>query len=149
MTPEQKRAMDKGNQVRFERVAMRQRLHTGELHIVDVLQDPPWYVGNIRVFDLLERAPAPTTWGRKNIAMTHSRGTRQWTRRLNLRAALANVNLFSEVDDLCPRARAWLVAELRRLYGLEMTADDHSVLQDRPFARWERAPASDWPGCVD
>jgi hypothetical protein len=139
MTPEQKRAMDKGNQVRLDRVKLRHRLHSGEDHIVDVILNPPWYVGNMRLFDLLERSPSPTTWGRTNIALRHRRETRAWIRRLNLRAALANVNLFTEVDDLCPRARAWLVAELRRLYGLDMTMEDYGALERRPFPADRRA----------
>lgn len=125
-------ALNRASEVKEERVKLRRRLHDREVHIVDILAEPPWYVGNLRLFDLLERGPSPKCRTGTTRLQKH-RQVRPWIRALNMRAALANVNLFCEVDDLTPRARAWLVAELRRLYGLQMTGEDWQTLERQVF----------------
>lgn len=132
MTPRQ--ALLLGNAVRQQRKELRRQLQRRDIHVCDVLANPPACAGNMRLFDLLDRAPSPNSYRRDgSLATYHTRQTKVWIRHLNMRAALANVNLFSEIDDLTPRARAWLVAELRRLYRLPMTAEDYALLERRPF----------------
>src|SRR5687768_8081800 len=94
------RARAYANEVRIARADLRRRLYAGELHVVDVIIAPPEHCGGMRLFELLDRAPSPHITGRPvSLSPGKHRRAKRWLRPLNLRAALANVNLFSEIDD--------------------------------------------------
>lgn len=138
LTIQREQARLLANQVRTQRTALRCRLNTRSVHITSLIADPPSYVTGMRVVDLLDLSPSPG--GRVSVTpRKRSRHHRLWLPPLNLRAARANVNLLGEVGALTPRQRSWLVAELRRLYGIPLSASDYDVLERDVFPGAEAA----------
>jgi hypothetical protein len=50
-------ALNRANGIRSERARLKERLKQGDMHICDVLCDPPEYVHTAKVFDLIMAVP--------------------------------------------------------------------------------------------
>jgi len=50
-------ALERANGIRSERARLKQQLKVGDVHITDVLSDPPEYVHTAKVFDLIMAVP--------------------------------------------------------------------------------------------
>ena len=85
------------NSVRTERARLKQQLRDGELTVEALIMDPPWFLIELRTFELLEAAPKI---GQKKL------------RKLNMAAAAAGVNLFRPLGMQSERSRVWLAERL-------------------------------------
>lgn len=96
------RALDAGNVVRLQRVALRHDLKVGKITPAAVLCDPPWFAQDMRLLEFLEACPGV---GPEKIRRVNLRGAQAWP----------PVNLLSSIGELGPNQREWLIEQLPTL----------------------------------
>lgn len=101
MTTLEKRlvSLDMANHNRIAKARLRARLGAGEISFADVLRDPPHYMQNELLYELLLWTP----WvGRGRV------------RRFNMRAAhqARPVNLLAPIGELSEAQREWVIEQL-------------------------------------
>lgn len=84
--------------LRAQRAQLRRQLRSGELRLVNVLNDPPAFAEDQLLYELLLQQGH---FGPEKL------------RRLNLRAIGAGVNLAQPLGHASKRTREWLARELR------------------------------------
>lgn len=88
-------ALTRANGIRSERARLKERLKSGEVHICDILGDPPEYLHTAKVFDLILAVPK---FGRVKTGKVLER---------------CRVSPSKTVIGLTPRQRRELVEHLR------------------------------------
>lgn len=87
-------ALDRANEIRFARAALKQRVAKGEVRVADIITNPPPEAVRMRLYDLLK---SQWRWGRY--------------RTLHL-LALAHVSERKELGDLTYRQKLAIITEL-------------------------------------
>lgn len=94
--PQHLRALERANQVRLARAALKRSIAKGEVSVADVIEESPWETETMTLAELLRSQPR---WGR--------------TRTRKLLASLS-LSENKRVESLTDRQRALLVSRLPR-----------------------------------
>jgi hypothetical protein len=92
-------ALGRANNVRTLRAQLLRKVQGGDVAAADVLRDPPWFMQDVRVFELLEAMPYV---GRTTTRRLNAKGMQQWP----------GVNLLAPLGELTERQRQWLIEQI-------------------------------------